>query len=173
MYEIEIANSQTVLEVDLDFLQEVAERTLAEEQVAVAEISIALVDNAEIHRLNRQYLEHDYETDVLSFLFDSSQAEEPADGLRGAGKSIEGEIIVSTEMAMQMAEQLGWTANGELVLYLVHGLLHLAGYDDLTPDERQLMRMREREILKLWNLVPPSVDEAGSRRQPGNAGAAS
>ena len=180
MYDIEIANSQS-LEVDLDFLQRVAERTLAEEQVARAEISIALVDDAEIHRLNRQFLEHDYATDVLSFLFEGEVIEPPGSDAapRGAGMSLEGEIIISVETAARMARELGWSARGELALYLVHGLLHLAGYDDLTDDERPLMRARERELLTLWELAPPqehspAAEQGGTAREPSaSAGAGS
>ena len=67
MYQIEIANLQNDLDVDESFLLEVAERTLTEEQVQSATISIALVDNATIHELNRRYLNQDSVTDVLSF----------------------------------------------------------------------------------------------------------
>ena len=153
MYQIAIANSQDCLELDEDFLTQVAERVLAEEEVAAAEISVALVDNATIHELNRQYLNHDYATDVLSFLLDlrtggrrTSSESEPPPILRGRGKRLDGEVIISTEMALQDAKNFGWSPREEVVLYLIHGLLHLVGYDDLTSTEQAIMRARAGDV---------------------------
>jgi probable rRNA maturation factor len=177
--QISIANSQSVLEIDEPFLREVAERTLDAERVAAADVSIALVDNAAIRELNRQYLGHDYETDVLSFLLECEQVEAPetvdagpadAQPPRGAGKRIEGEVIVSAEMAVQTAGNYSWTPHDELVLYLVHGLLHLVGYDDLSDAEKQLMRSRERSLLKIWNLAPRYADPAEDDTVPDRSG---
>lgn len=164
MYSIEIANEQTLLNIDDPLLEDVARQTLSAEQVAAAEISIALVDNVAIHEINRQYLQHDFATDVISFLLDEFGPEdgaapeaEPSTGFptaRGAGKTLSGEVIISTEMAADMARDYGWQARDEVILYLVHGLLHLCGYDDLSADEQRVMRAREVEILARWNLVP-------------------
>lgn len=154
MFEIEISNEQDQLELSADWLQEVVQTTLTAERVRSASISVAVVDNATIWRLNRRHLQHDYPTDVLSFLLDSDPEATSSTGPRGSGRQLEGEVIVSAEMAMQMAAQYDWSARDELCLYLVHGLLHLCGYDDLTADEQVVMRGREREILGLWNLIP-------------------
>lgn len=161
MYQIDIANSQDCLEVDEAFLTQVAERVLAEEQVAAAELSIALVDNPTIHELNRQYLNHDYATDVLSFLLDCEpeETEPPPSGLpptlRGKGKRLDGEVIISTETALQDAEKFGWSPREEVVLYLIHGILHLVGYDDLSSTEQAVMRARERAMLAKFHMTPP------------------
>jgi probable rRNA maturation factor len=169
MFEIEIANSQSSLEIEESRVREIAETVLQREQVSEAVLSIALVDNKEIHRLNREYLQHDYETDVLSFLLEcetvtphsNGSTEQPLSDLaptdpplKGIGKKIEGEIIVSTEMAAQSSADYHWSPHDELVLYLVHGILHLCGYDDLEDSERKLMRIREQQILKEWDLSP-------------------
>ena len=161
MYQIEIANSQDCLEVDEEFLIKAAERVLAEEEVAGAEISVALVDNETIHRLNREYLNHDYATDVLSFLLECDQEipdaspAEPPETHRGQGKRLEGEVIISTETARQDAKDFGWSPREEVVLYLIHGLLHLVGYDDLSSTERKVMRARERAMLAILEISPP------------------
>lgn len=168
MYQIDVADTQEFLELDEDFLVRVAETVLREEQVAAAEISIALVDNAAIHDINRQYLGHDYPTDVISFLLDSqpSSAEGPStplpETLRGQGKRLDGEVIISTETAIQEAGDFGWSPREEVVLYLIHGLLHLVGYDDLTSTELSVMRARERVMLALFNMTPPDPGEANS-----------
>jgi probable rRNA maturation factor len=98
-------------------------------------ISVAVVDNAVIHRLNRQFLEHDWPTDVLTF------------PLADAPPSLEGEIVVSRETAEEFAAEVGWSADDELLLYVVHGALHLAGYDDREPSELAVMRAREAAVL--------------------------
>lgn len=172
MYLVDVSNTQSAVDVEEAFLREVAERTLEDEGVAAADVSVAVVDNPTIHDLNVRYLEHDYATDVLSFLFESEGGDEEAaraaerSGLatarRGAGKNVEGEVIVSAEMARDRALEYGWRPLDELVLYLVHGLLHLAGYDDRSDQDRDVMRGRERAVLAFWNLVPRyAEDEAG------------
>lgn len=166
-YEIEITNTQDYLDVDETALRRVAERTLAEERVAEARLSVGLVGNSAIRELNRRYLGHDWDTDVLSFLLEceggpgKTPAREPP---RGAGKRIEGEVIVSAEMARGRAAEFHWSPRDELILYLVHGLLHLAGYDDRSERERCVMRSREREILNRCRISPPE-------KRPGEADA--
>ncbi len=150
MYEIEIANSQDCLDIDEDLLRAVTVQTLSDEQVAKANISIALVNNATMRELNHRHLDCNYETDVLSFLLECDPVVEnvPPASPRGMGKQIEGEVVLSAEMATQRAAEFDWTPREELALYLVHGLLHLVGYDDQTEPEKALMRTRERAILQ-------------------------
>jgi probable rRNA maturation factor len=170
-YAIAIANRQRAVRVDRRRLIRLAKAVLAMEEVARAEISVALVDDEEIHAVNRRFLNHDCPTDVISFLFNGDGARDrkpPAaakmDGRpstisrklrarqkssryhrRGSGKIIEGEIVISAETARRNAKTYRVTPNYELALYLVHGLLHLCGYDDGTPREKRFMRRREAE----------------------------
>lgn len=161
MYQIDIADTQDRLELEEQFLIQVAQKVLAAEEVAAAEISVALVDDAAIHDINRQYLGHDYPTDVISFLLDCEPANSthPASPLRGRGKRLDGEVIISTETAIQQAGDFGWSPREEVVLYLIHGLLHLVGYDDLSYTERAVMRARERAMLALFHITPPNSAE--------------
>ncbi len=157
-YQVEIDDSQKVWPVDHDQLIAVAREVLASEHCVSATISIAIVDNEKIHELNQRYLQHDYPTDVLSFLLeceiDPDALPIPKNGPRGSAKRFEGEIVVSAEMAKQMAAKYRWKPADELTLYVVHGLLHLCGYDDSTAKEETLMRQRERTMLAEWKLVP-------------------
>ncbi|MEX1230728.1 MAG: rRNA maturation RNase YbeY [Planctomycetaceae bacterium] len=162
-YHIDISDQQTLLSVKPSDVKTIMRQVLHDEKVAEADISLAIVDNGTIWDLNQRYLCHDSPTDVLSFLLDVEASEEggvdgPPDESatrpRGSGKKIDGELIVSAEMAVETAEKYGWTARDELVLYIVHGLLHLCGYDDQSDAERKLMRSRERDVLKRWNLSP-------------------
>ena len=102
-FTVEITDTQEYLDVDTDRLEEIVHAVLRDEELAAAHISMALVDNAIIHELNRQFLNHDYETDVLSFLFESEPefdaATWPEHEPYGRGRQIEGEIVISAEMA--------------------------------------------------------------------------
>lgn len=163
MYEIEIADNQECLTIDEDFVRTIVRQTLQTEHVSAATISVAIVDNAQIHELNRQYLNHDYETDVLSFLLEESRdpsVEQPPGAPRGSGKTIDGEVIVSSEMASAMAGDYSWDAMDELTLYIVHGLLHLCGYDDLTADELPIMRARECHVFEVLGRPKPNRDSS-------------
>jgi probable rRNA maturation factor len=173
-YALDISARQAYVRVDTAFVRKVMRTVLAAERVAAAQISVALADDATVRRVNRDFLGHDYDTDVLSFLFESSamtpsrQPKKPGVSERvpeprGAGRRIDGEVLVSAEMAVEMADRFGWSARDELTLYLVHGLLHLCGYDDLSPAERRLMRQREREILAQLKIVARPRSGRGQR----------
>lgn len=157
-YEVEIDDSQKVLSVDHVRLGDLIRSVLGLERCASASISLAIVDNEMIHDLNIRYLQHDYPTDVLSFLLESELDEAslpiPKGAPCGQGKRLEGEIIVSAEMAQQSAVKYRWQPLDELTLYVVHGLLHLCGYDDLSSKKLAVMRQREREVLAEWGLTP-------------------
>lgn len=157
---IRIQNSQSHLSIDEALLQDAACFLLHSENVTQADISLAILDNATIRELNRQYLEHDYNTDVLSFLLDCQfHTGQQTSELRGAGKSLDGEVLVSAEMAIEMSENYKWSAENELLLYVVHGLLHLCGYDDLTKDELNLMRIKEQQFFDQRGLTIPRREE--------------
>lgn len=164
MYQVDVADNQDCLPVDAEAMREVVCQTLQAEQVAAATISIAIVDNPTMHKLNRQYLNHDYETDVLSFLLECSGGsnDEPAGIPRGDGKTIDGEIIVSSEYAAKLAPEFGWQPLDEMTLYIVHGLLHLCGYDDLTEAELPVMRQREAEVLAILGQTQPLAPRPSS-----------
>jgi len=127
---------------------------LSLEEVACADLSVAIVDDATIHKINREHLEHDEPTDVISFLYseppesDASAVGAKRPGIpRGRERLIDGELIVSAETAVREASRRDWDPRSELLLYLAHGLLHLCGYDDLSSVERRVMRARERDAL--------------------------
>jgi probable rRNA maturation factor len=172
-YTIEITERRIPRIADHKLLDQVVRRVLTEEQIEVATISLALVSDAEIHEVNRQFLGHDYPTDVISFRLNEpaeasrivqicSAGEICVDLIDGADRhpneTIDGELIVSTETAIREAGAHGWSPKAELVLYVVHGLLHLCGYDDATPEARPVMRSRERELLAIWGFCPTGLE---------------
>jgi len=141
-FTIEIADEQQTHVFDQGRLKQGVKQVLQEAGIRSAEISIAIVDDARIHELNRQYLEHDYPTDVLSFVLEFYEQEQ----------SLDGEIVVSADYAAREATRYGWTAGDELLLYVLHGCLHLVGHDDTTPAEEQAMREAEARHLAHFGL---------------------
>ncbi len=130
---IEVSNRQSILVIEPDRLAEAVHAVLVGESVDTACVSLAIVDDPTIHALNRRYLRHDYPTDVLSFVLEDNP--------------LDGEIIVSAETAIRCAAEYDWNATDELTLYLIHGALHLVGYDDQDEDARREMRQLEQHYL--------------------------
>ena len=159
--EVEISNTQGHLRVDLAKLDQLVRIVLAQEDRPRGSISIALVDDVTIHAINRTHLGHDWPTDVISFPLN-----DPDDPV------LSGELVVSAEMACSTARELGVEPTEELVLYLVHGLLHLCGFDDHDDASRQRMRQREEELLSLAGLRNPYAVRSEDRPVPPGSRAA-
>jgi len=132
---IEIANEQTHLPLDRRLMRRAVRTVLRDAGLRKARISVAVVDDETIARLNWQYLRHRGPADVLSFLLDHS------DGL-------EGEVIVGAQTALRAAPHYGWPPHDELLLYVIHGTLHLVGHDDTSPVLQAKMQNRETEVLE-------------------------
>ena len=141
MSSIDIANQQTALPVDEARLRQIVEAMLVDEFPAETHLSLAVVDDATIARLHQEFLDEPGPTDVLSFVLEQEE------------DSLDGEVVASAETALREAPRYGWSAAEELLLYMVHGLLHLAGYDDTTAAQRAAMRQREAAILARFGIV--------------------
>lgn len=141
MIKVKIASPQEIIALDYDVLRKAATCVLAGESVADARVTLAFVDNFTIHRLNKQFLEHDEPTDVLSFPMSGPNA-----------KTLEGELVIGVEVAQAQAAERGHNIQAELCLYVIHGLLHLCGYDDTDAKSRRAMRERERHYLESLDL---------------------
>lgn len=111
------------------------------------EVSIAVVDIEEMTSLNEQYRDKTGPTDVLSFPCD-----DPTDMSTPDQPITLGDIIIAPDIALSQAAEYGHTAEEELNLLLVHGVLHLLGYDHIEDDEASVMQARERSILEAWAL---------------------
>ena len=147
MIRVDVANEQARHEVDRPRLCAAIDAVLRAEGISTATISLAIVDDTNMQALNRRWLSHDYPTDVLSFVLEQST------------ESLEGEIIVSADTAAAAAERFDWSVGDEMLLYVIHGALHLVGYDDREPADRDKMRQRECEFLGRFGLAP-RYDEA-------------
>ena len=160
MIEIEVTSQQTALPVDEALLERAVRMILEDESISRAVVSVAVVDDPTIHQLNRRYLSHDYATDVLSFV------------LARDGEQLEGEVVVSADTAQSTAPRFGWSAENELLLYVIHGALHLVGCLDETPEQQAEMRSRERVCLSRFGLEPrfdepaPDCSQTGEKKDP-------
>ena len=146
MIRVSVANPY---EYPLDFqrVKDAARAVLEGEGVRASKVTIAFVDNAHIHRLNKRFLDHDEPTDVLTF----------PDSDAGA-KTLEGEVVIGYDVAKEYANDRGHEWYVELLLYVIHGCLHLCGYDDSDELARREMRAKERDYLKKLQL-PDIADE--------------
>ncbi len=108
------------------------------------ELSVALVDVDEIARLNSDYRGVDGPTDVLSFGCDEP---EPVDSDEPIAI---GDVVIAPDIAQTQASELGTTVEAELDLLLVHGVLHLLGYDHESDEDAEVMQARERSVLAAW-----------------------
>lgn len=107
------------------------------------ELSIVLVDDGEITRLNRQYFHRNRPTNVISFPMGAGDPATPH-------PPILGDVVISTETAKREAAAVGGGAEEEVLFLLIHGILHLVGYDhEGSPGERKKMEAKEGELFSL------------------------
>ncbi len=141
-----------IIQPDADWLQSIVEKTLQAEAVpATAEISLVITGQERIQELNREYRGLDRPTDVLSFsLRESTNEEEPSPFLGPPDGQIHlGEIIISYPQAEIQAKEQGHSIEKEMAILVVHGVLHILGYDHELPEMESVMQAREKEILKI------------------------
>jgi len=144
---VEIANLQKHYKIKDNKIKQVVKEVLGKKSSS-AKLSFAFVDNNEIKRLNKKYFDSDDVTDVIAF------------PLNNHNNSLNGEIVVSVETAVDTAIKEDVDVEGEIVLYVVHGLLHLLGYSDVNREDAIIMHEKESKILKALGYNMPTVDNA-------------
>ena len=115
------------------------------------EISISIVDNEEIHQINKQFRGIDRPTDVLSFPQLTFEEGEIMDR-NEKGEVVLGDIIISLERAREQAEEYGHSLKREIAFLTAHSMLHLLGYDHMEPEEEKEMFAKQKEILELAGI---------------------
>ena len=139
-YQIALLNQQSRHSVNERKLTEAATAILRDSEFSSAAISLAVVDDDTIHELNQRHLQHDWPTDVLSFVLEVD------------GDHLEGEVVLSADTAATAADELGNSAAEEQLLYLIHGTLHLIGYDHKSDADAQEMRSAEARYLHKFGV---------------------
>ncbi|MEM9353794.1 MAG: rRNA maturation RNase YbeY [Planctomycetota bacterium] len=141
--DVQVADEQSKLAIQEGRVRDAVRAALADASVEAAQVSVALVSDETIHRVNHEYLRHDYPTDVISFT------------LSEPGEPLQGEVVVSTDTAASNAAEFGRTPVDETLLYVVHGTLHLVGYEDKEPEAAAEMRLAESRVLGALGVTEP------------------
>jgi probable rRNA maturation factor len=138
------------LPVEKNWLEKIVRRVLeAENIISSAEMGLLITDGQTIQKLNRIYRGEDKPTDVLAFQMTPSIDEKPEPSFVSPPDGIKhlGEVVVSFPQAVTQAREQGHAITSELALLIVHGTLHLLGYDHEMPEEERKMRDKENKIL--------------------------
>ncbi len=181
---LEIINLQKLCPVDKNRIKKIVRSVLKSEKKD-AELNVVFTNNKRIKEINKTFLGHDYATDVITFAYhEPSLNEDKASynldliasprnkrGIKGGdqertkktaekkgalrGNTLTGEIIISVEMAKKLAQKHDCAVEGEIALYLVHGLLHLFGYNDEQKSAAKKMHQREGELLSSLGFCVP------------------
>lgn len=132
MITVSVINAHPFRRAPVRRIARIVRGTLRGDRIGGAMVTVVMVDSRRIRRINRRYLAHDFVTDVISFPLESRPR-------------LEGEMYVNLDRARSQAKEFGVTVWNETVRLVVHGALHLAGYDDRS--RRTARRMRERQEL--------------------------
>ncbi len=142
---IEIANLQNHYDINENKIEKIVKKVLNSEKKD-ARLSIALVDNGEIKKLNKRFLDSNEITDVIAFPLSDNR------------NILNGEIIVSVERALEVSNKIKSNVEGEIILYIVHGILHLLGFDDYDERDAKIMHEKEAKILAFLGYKVPKVE---------------
>jgi probable rRNA maturation factor len=174
--EVFCADEQTALPVDLDRWQRLATLVLRDEGVrGLCELSLLFISEAEITELNVDYMGKEGSTDVLAFPIDAAEAEvvlhnQPPN--RGPDRSppdpgdmplLLGDVVICPAVAQRQAPEHAGNLDDELALLVVHGTLHVLGYDHHIPEALETMRARELALLEAHHWGGPAP--AGFRQE--------
>jgi rRNA maturation RNase YbeY len=161
--DIVISNRQRVRKLDPRRLKKIAAATLAELKIESTELGIVLVGAKEMASLNEEFLGHEGATDVITFDYSESVGRDGA--LRrprpriaggtsaGEGAIIHGEIFICVPEAERQAKIFRTQWQTEVVRYIIHGILHLTGHDDLQPAARKKMKREEERLVRKVSSV--------------------
>ncbi len=138
---IAIANRQRTKKINTRQLKQIVAALLSELNLTEAELGIALVGATEMARVNGQFLQHEGPTDVITFDHSNSEC-----GMRNA--ELHGELFICVEVALAQAKQFKTSWQSEVVRYVVHGVLHLLGHDDLQAGRRRRMKREENRLVR-------------------------
>ena len=139
--QIDVQNLQKRIPLKPNLIASRVRKILRYEGVIEARLSVTFVSDQRIKALNQKYLHAHYATDVLAFDFSSNKSH--------PRKRIFGEIVISTGAVCRQAKIFKNSNERELTLYVIHGILHLLGFDDHRPKDIKKMRREEEKLLEL------------------------
>lgn len=131
-------------------IQKLVKEVLKEEKVRNAECNIIFVDNEKIHEINREYRHIDRVTDVISFALEDEMENEPSAQYE---MRVLGDIYISVDRAKEQALEYGHSFLREICFLVIHGMLHLLGYDHQTTEDEKIMFQKQEEVLAKYGIV--------------------
>ena len=134
---LSIEHDHPSLSLDEKTVERLIQHVMEEEGASPVHVSVVLSDHDTVRRLNVAYLDHDYNTDVLSFSMRDDDASD----------AVEGEVYVDLDTAQERHEEFETSFEREAYRYVVHGVLHLMDYDDATEEGQETMRTLEDKYL--------------------------
>lgn len=126
--------------IDTKVMEQWIAEVAAAHQRMLGDIAYIFCDDEKILEVNRQFLNHDYYTDIITFDYTT-------------GKRISGDMFISLDTVRTNAEQFGATYDSELLRVIIHGILHLCGINDKGPGEREIMEAEENKALDTLSLL--------------------
>ena len=138
-----IANRQRIKKINARLLKQIIGELFRELSITEAELGVTLVGAKKMARVNWDFLQHEGSTDVITF--DHAEKRKAESGKR---KNLHGELFICVEEAVLQAKEFGTSWQSEVMRYLVHGVLHLLGYDDLKPHLRRVMKREENRLVR-------------------------
>ena len=139
---IVIQNRQRSRRIDTTVLKQIAKHLLGTLLLQPdAELGIHLVNAVEMAKVNETYLGHTGSTDVITF-----DHNPPGTSSKSKAPPLHGELFICVDDAIEFAREFATSWQAEVVRYVVHGVLHLRGFDDLVPDKRRVMKREENRL---------------------------
>jgi probable rRNA maturation factor len=138
-----IANRQRTKKINARLLKQIVAGLFAELKITEAELGINLVSAKEMVKVNWEFLQHEGSTDVITF-----DHEEKRKAKSGKRKSLHGELFVCVDDAVVQAREFKTNWQSEVARYVVHGVLHLIGHDDLRTAARRTMKREENRLVR-------------------------
>jgi probable rRNA maturation factor len=139
---IAIANRQRKKKINSRLLKKILNALSDELKIQDGELGITLVGAKEMAEVNRRFLQHEGSTDVITF---DHQDSEPR--IQNPESKLHGELFICIDDAVAQAKEFKTSWQSEIVRYIVHGVLHLCGHDDLKPDLRRKMKRAENRLV--------------------------
>ncbi len=143
---LSVANRQRVKKINTRLLRQIVAELFAELEISKAELGIHLVGAKEMARVNWGFLKHEGSTDVITFDHNENCGKRLARTL--APPRLHGELFICVDEAVSQAKEFKSSWQAEVVRYVVHGILHLLGHDDLKPDLRRKMKREENRLVR-------------------------
>jgi len=109
--------------------------------ISIQSLFINFTSGEEIHKINKKYLHHDYSTDIITFNYSGSHLE------------LDGEIFISLDDALNSSKKYKVSFNSELKRLIIHGILHLSGYDDIDKKVKKRMKRKENNLLNTYKFA--------------------